>query len=315
LRLYGAEKRAEVERHIEDLKQAIEKDHAVATSPPTTPAPVSGAGGAAATVLRHRRPKRRLRRNRRWRPSLRSRVRRRRRSQRPPRRPRRFPPPAPVYAAPPAPVYAAPRPVLIAQPQQRPAPHRSVFRKAWFWFVVGAVVAAGVATTVLATRREDSDPRFYSQSGERKLSRPRIAPLTVISLLAATIANGPGCGDSTRACKSGTLFVTIELEAWPRWRPTSRIDISVGTATPKMFRQPHRSGTNIETVEIDFPAGYPTDKVVRVDVTALMSSKDVGSGSTVWTKLPAGCAAATIKIDGHAPAARRHRRRRSGTRR
>jgi hypothetical protein len=133
------------------------------------------------------------------------------------------------------------------------------------------------------------------------LSRPRIAPLTVISLLAATIANGPGCGDSTRACKSGTLFVTIELEAWAAMATDIEIDISVGTATPKMFRQPHRSGTNIETVEIDFPAGYPTDKVVRVDVTALMSSKDVGSGSTVWTKLPAGCAAATIKIDGHAP--------------
>src|SRR5262249_11828042 len=45
LRMYGSEKRAEVEKHIENLKQAIEKDHAVATSPPTGTAPVGGAAG------------------------------------------------------------------------------------------------------------------------------------------------------------------------------------------------------------------------------------------------------------------------------
>ena len=32
--LYGGDRRAEVEGHIESLKQAIEKDRAVATSPP-----------------------------------------------------------------------------------------------------------------------------------------------------------------------------------------------------------------------------------------------------------------------------------------
>jgi len=35
LRMYGSEKREEIEKHIEDLKKAIEQDKAVATSPPT----------------------------------------------------------------------------------------------------------------------------------------------------------------------------------------------------------------------------------------------------------------------------------------
>ena len=42
LRMYGTEKRAEIEKHVENLKEAIEKDRAVATSPPRTPAPVGG---------------------------------------------------------------------------------------------------------------------------------------------------------------------------------------------------------------------------------------------------------------------------------
>jgi hypothetical protein len=52
LRMYGTEKRAEIEAHIENLKQAIEKDHAVATSPPTTPAPVGGATAEPAAPVK-----------------------------------------------------------------------------------------------------------------------------------------------------------------------------------------------------------------------------------------------------------------------
>src|SRR6185436_3385744 len=47
LRMYGDDKRAEIEKHIANLKQAIERDHAVATSPPTGTAPIGGAPGAA----------------------------------------------------------------------------------------------------------------------------------------------------------------------------------------------------------------------------------------------------------------------------
>jgi hypothetical protein len=133
LRLYGTDKRAEVERHIENLKQAIEHDHAVATSPPTTPAPVGGAHAAP-----------------------------------PPEPPAPSPPakvepaPAPVAAAappvapPPAPKAAEPAPVLVTQAAP-PAERGSVVTKPWFWVVVGGVVVAGVAGVFLL-RKSPSDP-------------------------------------------------------------------------------------------------------------------------------------------------------------
>jgi hypothetical protein len=145
LRMYGDEKRAEIEKHIENLKQAIEKDRAVATSPPTTPAPV---GGATAV----------------------------------PPAPRAEPAQPPVAPAPPAPPAPAPyaavdQPVTPAPPPPPPtsqppdpaptlvtqaAPPRdddSIVKRPWFWVAVGgAVVAAGVVSFLLL-RPEPSDPR------------------------------------------------------------------------------------------------------------------------------------------------------------
>ena len=133
LRMYGTEKRAEVEKHVENLKQAIEKDHAVATSPPTTPAPVG------TTV------------------------------QAPPPAPE---PPAPEPAPPPTaakvdiwpPVDVAPPPkpvetppVLVTQASP-PADQGSIVRKPWFWIVVGGAVAAAAVGGFLLFRPGPSDP-------------------------------------------------------------------------------------------------------------------------------------------------------------
>jgi len=128
LRMYGDDKRAEIEKHIANLKQAIERDHAVATSPPTGTAPIGGAPAPAAaaagsTIVA-------------------------------------TPPPAP--GAPPpvpgAPPLAQPAPVLVAQPA--PASDQgSVVSKPWFWIAVGGVVAAAVVTSILlAGNRDPSDP-------------------------------------------------------------------------------------------------------------------------------------------------------------
>jgi len=135
LRMYGDDKRAEIEKHIANLKQAIERDHAVATSPPTGTAPIGGAPAPAAaaagsTIVAT-----------------------------PPPAPG-APPPAP--GAPPpvpgAPPLAQPAPVLVAQPA--PASDQgSVVSKPWFWIAVGGVVAAAVVTSILlAGNRDPSDP-------------------------------------------------------------------------------------------------------------------------------------------------------------
>ncbi|HXU00215.1 MAG TPA: tetratricopeptide repeat protein, partial [Polyangia bacterium] len=136
LRMYGSEKRAEIEKHIENLKQAIEKDHAVATSPPTTPAPVGGAtaaGGAGAPVAST--------------PGGSTIV------------PTTAGSPSAVPSAPP-PSSAQSAPVLVAQPAQssEQGEHGSVTSKPWFWAVLGGVVVAAVVSTLLLARREPSDP-------------------------------------------------------------------------------------------------------------------------------------------------------------
>ncbi len=139
LRMYGDDKRAEIEKHIAALKQAIEKDHVVATSPPTGTAPIGGApvgaapaAGAAAgsTIVAT-----------------------------PPPAAGAPPPataaPAPVPGAPPP---AQPAPLLVAQPA--PASDQgSVVSKPWFWITVGGVVAAAIVTSILlAGNRDPSDP-------------------------------------------------------------------------------------------------------------------------------------------------------------
>jgi len=130
LRLYGSDKRAEIEKHVENLKQAIEKDRAVATSPPTSPAPVGGAIADAPPPPAPAEPP-------------------------PPPKPEPAPAAAVVPAAPPP--AAQPAPALVAQASP-PAEGGSVVSKPWFWIAVGAVVVGAVVTAVVVTRPGPSDP-------------------------------------------------------------------------------------------------------------------------------------------------------------
>jgi len=159
LRMYGDDKRAEIEKHIQNLKQAIEKDHAVATSPPTGTAPVgvapAGSGAAAGSTMVTPPP-----------PAAGSTM----VAPPPPAAGSTMvaapPPPAAgstMVAAPPpsvpgAPPPAQPAPVLVAQPAPA-SDQSSVVSKPWFWIAVGGVVAAAVVTSILvAGRRDPSDP-------------------------------------------------------------------------------------------------------------------------------------------------------------
>ncbi len=112
LRVYGKQdKRVEIEGRIKELKQAIEHDKAVATSPPTTTEPV----GIGATE-----------------PSA------------PP------PPPVSGLPAapPPADKSAA---VLVSQPAAASSRDESVVKKPWFWVATGGVAAAVIVVVLIAT--------------------------------------------------------------------------------------------------------------------------------------------------------------------
>ena len=143
LRMYGTEKRAEIEKHVENLKEAIEKDRAVATSPPRTPAPVGG------TTIETPAPAP---------------------EPAPPKAEPAPPPvatapslsptlPAPPAAVPPAPARTAaePAPLLVTQ-AAAPTDSDSVVKKPWFWIVIGGAVVAGAVSVFLLTRGGPSDP-------------------------------------------------------------------------------------------------------------------------------------------------------------
>jgi len=139
LRMYGAEKRAEVEKHIENLKQAIEKDHAVATSPPTTPAPVGTTHDAPTPAPEPAVPAPKPET-----PAAAAHI-------------QVESPPPPV--TPPPPVSKPPEspPVLVTQASP-PHEEGSIVRKPWFWIVVGGAVVAAAVGGFLLFRPGPSDP-------------------------------------------------------------------------------------------------------------------------------------------------------------
>lgn len=139
LRMYGTEKRAEIEKHVSNLKEAIEKDRAVATSPPRTPAPVGGTTVETPAPAPEPAPPKAE-----------------------PAPPEVAiapspPPPAPALNATQAPAPVQPAPVLVAQAAP-PPDDGSLVKKPWFWIAVGgAMVAAGVVGFLLF-RPGPSDP-------------------------------------------------------------------------------------------------------------------------------------------------------------
>jgi hypothetical protein len=107
-----------------------------------------------------------------------------------------------------------------------------------------------------------------------------------------TLGAASSCG-GTRACKGGTVLVTIQLGDLARAATNVQVDADVDND--------HLSGiyafqtTGSGTVEIDFPSGYPEGKQVSVRVTALKGAAKIVSARTVFTA-SAGCTAVPITV-------------------
>ena len=130
LRTYGADRRAEIEKHVENLKQAIEHDRVVATAPPTTAVPVGSmiaatpASPGGSTIVTVSEPG--------------------------------APPRAPAGSQPVLVTPAAPAEQRAQQAQQ--GDDGSLVGKPWFWVVVGGAIVAAVITGALLARGGASDP-------------------------------------------------------------------------------------------------------------------------------------------------------------
>jgi hypothetical protein len=103
-----------------------------------------------------------------------------------------------------------------------------------------------------------------------------------------------GCKQSIRACKSGTLFLHLELDAASGAADSLAVDV-VLTGGTKHGTLTHKPGALEGTAEIDFAGGYPSTQMASVTVTALLAGTPLGSGTQSIT-FSGGCASLDVRI-------------------
>jgi hypothetical protein len=116
------------------------------------------------------------------------------------------------------------------------------------------------------------------------------------SLLLLLVASGAlaGCGGGTRACKQGTLFVTVTFEGATRDADQVTVAVTVEANTKTTSRN-RTAGRSTDTIEIDF-SPYPAGKPVAVTVTAFAGNAPIGTTGTSVSALREGCDTLMISI-------------------
>ena len=95
--------------------------------------------------------------------------------------------------------------------------------------------------------------------------------------------------ETERTCRSGTLFVHVDLGPFNKVNEVD-ISVSIDGATPMTTSLPIASGTHTGGIEIDFPHGYPAGKLVQIDVQSKVAGKPVALHTTTVRVAP-GCQA------------------------
>ena len=127
------------------------------------------------------------------------------------------------------------------------------------------------------------------------------SPAFVLLAALAAIAAGVRCDGGTRACKQGTLFVTVTFGGTTRNADQVSVDVIVDNGAPKTNTRNRIAGAAEDTLEIEFPNGYPVGRHVEVRVTALMNGSAIGTGRATVASLPAGCGALAVALGGGTP--------------
>ncbi len=127
------------------------------------------------------------------------------------------------------------------------------------------------------------------------------SPAFVLLAALAAIAAGVGCDGGTRACKQGTLFVTVTFDGTTRNASQVSVDVIVDGGAPKTNTRGRAAGASQDTLEIEFPNGYPVGSRIEVRVTALMNGSAIATGMVTVAALPAGCAALAVALGGGTP--------------
>ncbi|HXU02020.1 MAG TPA: hypothetical protein VN903_13700 [Polyangia bacterium] len=134
------------------------------------------------------------------------------------------------------------------------------------------------------------------------MRNPRSSFVTLLTIALSLASSGlAGCGGGTRACKQGTLFVTIELGGTSSTADQLQIDVSIDGATPKSSTRTRVGHGTTETQEVDFPNGYPVGKRIDVYVTGMRNGSPIASAVASLPALPAGCGTLTVAFNDVGP--------------
>jgi hypothetical protein len=128
--------------------------------------------------------------------------------------------------------------------------------------------------------------------------RPRrwsAAVLATLALLALGGLGVIGCG-STRPCKSGTLFISVQFQGTARAADSLLVLVSDGDS-PRQSVFPHGPGAAQGTIEVDFPDGYREGRQVDIVLTPQTNGTYATSVATS-TILTAGCTTLGMVLSG-----------------
>jgi hypothetical protein len=129
------------------------------------------------------------------------------------------------------------------------------------------------------------------------------ARAAILAALAAALAGGAGAGAAgcvfTRACKAGTLLVTVRFEGSALGAAEVVVDVAP-EGQPAMHKVvEHQPGAASGTIEIDFPAGYQSGQAVQVTLAADSLGATLATASAT-TDLTDGCSTMGVDLGGAA---------------
>jgi hypothetical protein len=113
--------------------------------------------------------------------------------------------------------------------------------------------------------------------------------------LIALAALTAGCG--TKACKDGTLLLSLSFDAASSSADGVLLQIVTPTGTLNGASAISSAASGSGSLEVDFSGSYPAGASVTINVTATHAGTGIGTGSAM-TMLSGSCAAIPIAITG-----------------
>jgi hypothetical protein len=123
----------------------------------------------------------------------------------------------------------------------------------------------------------------------------------VVVVIAAVGVVVVACGESAPACQQGQLALTVQLYGTAANADHMQVDCHDVKCTLEMPDMNTNYGSGLAVLDVLFPAGYPTDKLVVITVSATGGGAGtlLGQASANIHLLP-GCTTGYLAVTGGA---------------